>query len=123
MDYVSSMKRCKSLDRLVQNERAHPLRYITLSLLNNGREASTVHILEEYPKSAPEIERIVASDDIIIVLAHLHDAELILNNLLLLLVLGLDEFQSVLLPIHLVFDQEDTGKTSIANFLDDFVVL
>jgi hypothetical protein len=69
------------------------------------------------------IEGLKALYDIVIFLAHLHDSELILDDLSLLRILRLNEFESALFTIFLALNKEDSGKPSIADLLYDFIVL
>jgi hypothetical protein len=113
----------QTFECLVENIGANSLRDVTFALFNDWGEATTVHELQEDPETLSVIKGVEASDYVIVVIAHFHDTQLICDDLSLFRVFGLDELQSVLLAIIFTLNQEDSGETTITDFLHYFVIL
>jgi hypothetical protein len=107
---------------LVQYVGADTFRDVAFSLLNDGSEASTIHELQEDPEPLPVIESVETSDNIIVVIAHLHYAQLIFNDLPLFVIFRLNKLQGILFIVILSLDEENSSETTVSNFLYDFIV-
>jgi hypothetical protein len=123
VDDVSFVERVQPTECLVKNIGTDTFSNIALALFNYRRETTRIHELEEDPQTLSIIEGLKALNDIVIFLAHLHDSELILDDLSLLRILRLNEFESALFTIFLALNKEDSGKASIADLLYDFIEL
>ena len=84
--------------------------------------ATTVHELKEDPETLSVVESVEASDNVVVVIAHLHNTKLIGDDLSFLSIFGLNKLQSILFTVIFALNQENPGETSVPYFLDDFVV-
>lgn len=68
------------------------------------------------------VESLEALDHVVVLFAHLHDTQLVLDDLTLLGVFGFDELKGAHLAVLLALNKENSCETTIPNFLHDFIV-
>ena len=95
VDDVPLVEVVQSFQCLVEDVGTHVLGDVAFPLFYDRREAASVHKLKEDPKSLLVFKGLVAPNDTFIVLAHLHDSQLVLDNVPFLGVFRLYELQGI----------------------------
>lgn len=120
MNDMSLMQVVQALDRLLQNVLNNILTVGLVQSLDIGSQ-SVIHQLNKDPKSRLEIVSFDHFKDALILLAHAHHTDLIDDDLALLFVLGLHEFQSANETILLALNFEDLCEAALTQFANDIV--
>lgn len=94
------MKIMQSLESLSKNVGADALSDVALALFNDGSEASSVHVLQEKPKSLLIVVGLKALQDALVIAALLHHSKLIFYQLPFLFIFWLHKLESAVRTIR-----------------------